>query len=158
MNRILAEDGIRDLIAASSLGPLLTTLEVTDGTTAVISEENQLLLVPPAVVIAPSAVVHSGADLYGRTGATETYLSIILAGFNYRGGEARNHGDELDPDGLGVYQMAEIVRDALRGKNAYSTSDDPANRIFLEREEPGPWVSGGVVYTLTVKIRGQLQP
>ena len=153
MDRALAEDGILALLEASELRQHLDTLEVSDGIKAVLDEDNQLLIVPPAAIIQPGPVTYSGHSLHGNLGATQIEFILILVARNYRSPSARAHGELGD---IGIYEMAELARLALAGKDAYSTRDEPKNVIFWMREEPGPWVNGGVLYTVTLEIKGQV--
>lgn len=151
IERVAIENGIYDLIAASPLKKHLKTFLISDGVVPIIDEENQLLLVCPGLIIQPGGVEHENVNVYGLTGSCQVFVGIVLAAINFRGAQGRMHGTaEL----IGIYEMADMVRTALRGRNAYGE----ANRIFLAREEPGPWVKGGCLYTLTVRVTQELDP
>lgn len=152
IRRVEIENGIYDLIAASRLRPYLKTLEISDGVVPIIDEENQLMTYPPACIIQPGGVEHSQTNVYGVTNSCSVFVGITLVGINFRGPKnARTHGSaEL----IGIYEMAHMVREAVRGKCSYGNS----GRIFLTREEPGPWVKGGCLYTLTVRVPQELDP
>ena len=153
MKRSDVEDGVLALIAASSLGPVLQhgTLEIFDDSK--IDNEGQIIVITPAVLLVPGTNKFAQTDVYGYTYGQQMFFTLLVAAQNYRSPESRRQGEA---GVLGVNQMLETLKDALRGQNPVPAIYSGA-RIVLVQEDPEPEIGPGTVYSLTVRVIGTLE-
>lgn len=156
MKRSDVEEGLLDLIRNSPLGPELlhaSGLEIYDERK--VDENGQLAAVTPFVWLVPGMQEFKKADIYGSTNEQDMFVSFLVGATNYRSPAARRQG-ELGGE-IGVNEMLDLVKDAIRGQNPIP-SIDPGARVHLVLEKPFPDVGPGCVYELTVRVGSFLQP
>jgi phage gp37-like protein len=151
MKRTDVEQGLIELIQATSLRQELRTLEIYDQT--MIDAKGDLVVVMPAVLLVPGTQEFLKADVSGYTYEQDMFFNLLVAASNYRSAAARRQGGL---GAIGVNEMLDILRDGLRGLNPIPSIYAGA-RIFLVREDPQPELGPACVYSLTFRVGGFME-
>ncbi len=114
----------------------------------------QIILVPPAIVVAYSGGTYGGLgrDITGKRYGVREFFSVMAMAENLRGADAARRGGAITEKG--AYSMLEDLKTALAGTKLTTSSGAEGYCWLLGAEFVGFNSAGHALYSLEIEVRG----